>query len=493
MRKLSIIVDDELDWAPYYPTKDLVSAEKYLFCENIHNKRHTQVINLCRAYDYLSAGYYCSLLAEARGQSVIPSVRTLVDLINHQHYQLYDFNLEKNLAQHLKTLDQENVEQFAIKIFFGQTPSKPLANFARHLFERYTCPILVVDFEKHGRWNIAGIRTGSLAELNSEEQDQFGSAIDSFSRKIWRKPRSRRNYRYDLAILHDPAEKIPTSNKRALKKFIAAGNELGLDVELIEQKDFSRLLEYDALFIRETTAINHHTYRFSKHAENNGLVVIDDPDSILRCTNKVFLYDLLTNNNIPTPQTRLIMKSEAIDYGAIGHELGYPLVLKIPDGSFSVGIEKAPDERSFIEISRKLFERSAILLVQEFIRTDFDWRIGILNNRPIYACKYIMARGHWQIYDHSEENKIKTGGYATFGIHQVPKDVIKTAVRATRLIGNGLYGVDIKTAPEGSVVIEVNDNPSIDAGVEDEFLGDELYRIIMSEFARRLDQKRMSY
>ena len=40
-------------------------------------------------------------------------------------------------------------------------------------------------------------------------------------------------------------------------------------------------------------------------------------------------------------------------------------------------------------------------------------------------------------------------------------------------------------------MIEVNDNPSIDAGVEDAYLGEDLYRRIMDEFLRRMERKRM--
>jgi glutathione synthase/RimK-type ligase-like ATP-grasp enzyme len=120
--------------------------------------------------------------------------------------------------------------------------------------------------------------------------------------------------------------------------------------------------------------------------------------------------------------------------------------------------------------------------------TDFDWRIGVLNNRVIYACKYFMARNHWQIYNHASESSIgKTGSFACLGVHQVPKDVIRVDLQATRLVGVGLYGVDIKESSKGPVIIEINDNPSIDSGVEDEYLGDELYRIIMSDFFRRIE------
>jgi glutathione synthase/RimK-type ligase-like ATP-grasp enzyme len=41
------------------------------------------------------------------------------------------------------------------------------------------------------------------------------------------------------------------------------------------------------------------------------------------------------------------------------------------------------------------------------------------------------------------------------------------------------------------VVIEVNDNPSVDAGVEDAYLGLDLYRRIMQEFLRRMEHKRL--
>src|SRR3546814_2532197 len=72
-----------------------------------------------------------------------------------------------------------------------------------------------------------------------------------------------------------------------------------------------------------------------------------------------------------------------------------------------------------------------------------------------------------------------------------PADVVKLALRATNAIGEGLYGVDIKATKDGVLVIEVNDNPSIDAGVEDGYLGEDLYRRIMDEFLRRLERKRL--
>ena len=83
----------------------------------------------------------------------------------------------------------------------------------------------------------------------------------------------------------------PPSNKKAIQQFIRVGKQMGLQLETITSQDFNRLAEYDALFIRETTSLTHHTYQFAKKAESEDMVVVDDPSSILKCTNKIYLLD----------------------------------------------------------------------------------------------------------------------------------------------------------------------------------------------------------
>src|SRR5690606_11588599 len=117
-------------------------------------------------------------------------------------------------------------------------------------------------------------------------------------------------------------EALPPSNLRALEKFQRVGETMGLAVELIQKKDFSRLAEYDALFIRETTNIDHHTYRFARKAQEEGMPVIDDPLSILRCTNKVYLAELLQEHRLPTPKT-VVLDRRRLRH--VEKELNYPM------------------------------------------------------------------------------------------------------------------------------------------------------------------------
>ncbi|MCC5809321.1 MAG: RimK family protein [Ectothiorhodospiraceae bacterium] len=492
MAEVIIVVEDLRDWKPYYPSEQVITADDYLFGAPGSAPSGARVLNLCRSYKYLSLGYYCSLLAEARNHKVIPTVRTINDLSHRAIYSLETEDLDASLQKLMQKAGTSKDDRYVLDIYFGKTRDAGLADLARQIFETFTAPLLRVEFRHQGKWRISGIRSGALHKLSEDQEDTFAEALDSFSRHVWRRQRQRRRYRYDMAILHDPEEKLPPSNPRALKNFVRVGRSLGIDVELIQKRDFAQLGEYDALLIRETTAISDHTYRFAKKAESEGLVVMDDPNSILRCTNKVYLADLLRTNAIATPKTRILHHARPNDLKQLGEELGFPMVLKIPDGSFSRGVVKVEGPDRLAAAADELFRRSDLILAQEYLFTEYDWRIGVLNRKPIFACQYYMSKGHWQIVQHGPKGQFKEGGARTFPTTEAPQDVVRLAVKAASLIGDGLYGVDVKQTTGRQVVIEVNDNPNLDAGIEDGYLKDDLYRIILEEFLRRLERKRMA-
>ena len=131
----------------------------------------------------------------------------------------------------------------------------------------------------------------------------------------------------------------------------------------------------------------------------------------------------------------------------------------------------------------------ALGIAQSCVPTTCDGGVGGLGGEPIYACQYEMARGHWQIVKHGKDGKMTAGGHKTVAIEDVPENVVQVAVKAARLIGDGLYGVDLKDTGNGVVVIEINDNPSMDFDVEGQVLKDELWRKILTWFSNRLEQR----
>jgi len=64
---------------------------------------------------------------------------------------------------------------------------------------------------------------------------------------------------------------------------------------------------------------------------------------------------------------------------------------------------------------------------------------------------------------------------------------LQTAIKAASLIGDGLYGVDLKMVNGKVYVVEVNDNPNIDSGVEDKVLGNKLYDKLVESFYNRIE------
>lgn len=479
MAKLKIVIENAADWSPFYPSDDVVLAKDYL--AQPPSKERYKIINLCRQYGYLSTGYYCSLLAEARHHQVIPSVKHIQDLSRRIWLGVINLDTQKQLSA-----VANDAKEFSVWFYFGSTSIKELAELGRQLFEQLPVPVLKLTFQMKEAWRLSGIEAVGLNTLTERQQSEFANALESYSRLVWRKAKARKTYRYDMAILVDPEERFPPSNSVAINRFIKAAKKHGILAETITKKDLNKLPEYDALFIRTTTSVNHYTYKFARLAQAEGLVVIDDPDSILRCTNKIYLAELLETQGLPTPKTRILTKADLRKADSLIEQLGLPIVLKVPDGSFSVGVKKVKDKAELESELKEMFKSSALLLAQAYTYTEFDWRIGVLNNQPLYACRYYMAKNHWQIYNHGVATG-KSGGFDAMPTFEVPKPVLKAAVSATKHIGDGLYGVDVKQNGNSVYIIEVNDNPSIESAVEDKFLENELYEAIMLDFKRRLD------
>jgi len=277
------------------------------------------------------------------------------------------------------------------------------------------------------------------------------------------------------------------SDKKALQKFKEIAEKNGFFVEFITKEDANRLSEFDALFIRATTSVNHYTYKMARKAESEGLAVIDDPSSILKCANKVYLAELLKNAKIATPKTMII---HADNRKEVAQTLGLPCILKLPDSSFSQGVIKVSSEEELKSTLKRMLDQSELMIGQSYTPTDFDWRVGVLDGKALFACKYFMAKDHWQIYNWSSADKAEIeGNFQTMAIEDAPAYVIDIALKSTKLIGNGLYGVDIKEINGKAVIIEINDNPNIDHGVEDKVIGDKLYEEIIKWLKNKIVQR----
>jgi glutathione synthase/RimK-type ligase-like ATP-grasp enzyme len=476
------VVNRPHDWPFEIPGVIVISARAYLTESSYAEQRSARVVNLCRSKRYASRGYYVSLLAEARGHRPLPGVKAIEDLQTEDPSHLLFGSFRDQLQQ---ALASQPGDSLTVAAYFGREPTGELDTAAQQLFDVFGAPLLHATFGRKGQeWCLRQARVLSAREIPPEHREFAARAAAQYIAPQPRVQRASRTERFAIAILHNDSPD-PPSNARAIEKFCTAAKAMSMDAEILGRGDIDRLPRFDALFIRDTTWTNHYTYNFARRAQTEGLVVIDDPESILRCNNKVFLHELLTRHNIPVPRTLLVHRD---NIEQIIPTLGLPCIVKQPDSAFSLGVAKIGSEEELVPKLETLFAKSELVIAQEWLPTQFDWRVGIIDRRVLYVCKYLMAPGHWQVIKREADRRVE-GSTIALSIGETPELVVKTALRAANLIGDGLYGVDIKQAGGQTFVIEVNDNPNVDAGNEDGVLKDALYREIMGVFLRRIRER----
>ncbi|MEZ5728964.1 MAG: RimK-like ATPgrasp N-terminal domain-containing protein [Burkholderiaceae bacterium] len=363
-------------------TRDYITRPA-LFAQNI-----TRVLNLSRSYAYQSAGYYASLLAEARGHKVIPSVETILDLATREGYARALPELEDMLNRDQARAGGEAPPE--LLVFLGQADDARYVAFARLLFDWFRAPVLAVTITSSPsieavadggqRLRIGRIALRPLNRLEKPALERFASALGTHTRGSWRSPRPRVAPRWSIAVLHDPDEALPPSSVKTLRYWARLAEKQGVEVEPIRRRDLARLAEFDALFIRETTSIRNHTYRFAQRARAEGM-----------------LADRRSGLHDPVHEQGLSMGADA---GGVAHPADDldPPATDLTEGSRSPGFSSGREDPRRIapraarkQDDRPVAQRHGGILPghraasPSTMPTHYDWRIGVLGGEPLFA------------------------------------------------------------------------------------------------------------
>jgi glutathione synthase/RimK-type ligase-like ATP-grasp enzyme len=479
-----IVTDRDQEWFQV-PDAAVVTARRYLAEPQSGGEAGGRLLNFCRTGRYQGRGYYVSLLAEARGQRPLPDVKAVEDLKSEAHVRVLADQLQELVDE---TLHHDESDRFELDVYLGKDPAERHQALAEKLFSSVRAPLLRALFSRsNGRWLLQSVEAIGIADVASQDRAFVVEAVKSFAAQA-PAPKVRRGGGTSaprLAILHDPNEPHRPSNEQALQRLVKAAPLVGLQAELIRPDALERLPQFDALFNRASPEVDGFVYEFARRAESLGMPVVDDSESILRCLNKVFMHELMGRHRIPTPRTLTVHRGNLDE---VTPTLGLPCVFKLPDSGFGLDVIKIESEAQLRQEAERFFQVSELFIAQEWLPSDFDWRVGVYDRRPLFVAKYFMAPGHWKIIN--AEQGMAEGKTQAMSIGEAPEQVINLAVRAANLIGHGLYGVDLKQVKDRVYLIEVNCNPNIDAGNEDQVLGDALYREVVGVFARRISESR---
>lgn len=272
----------------------------------------------------------------------------------------------------------------------------------------------------------------------------------------------------------------------ALSNFRLAAFELGHQLDFLFKNELKYLSTYDGIFIRALTDPLNMTYVVARLCELRGMRVLDHSASIRICCDKVNMYARLMARSVSMPETRFLNDNEITRENAaeLFEALGAPLVLKAPNSSFSAYVDKATTPEQFVKVGKKFLRRADRIVVQQYMPSEFDWRVITLGGRVLAVVRYVFAQDKWKLMERGA-----SGEWAR--VVAVPRDeadprLIATALAAANAVGESLYGIDVKEIDGEFYVIEVNDNPTIDAGGEDQ-ANSEIYREIIRYLANDPD------
>jgi len=218
-----------------------------------------------------------------------------------------------------------------------------------------------------------------------------------------------------------------------------------------------RLEGFDAIIPRIGASITFYGTAVLRQFEMLGTFPLNESVAISRARDKLRSMQLLSRKGIGMPVTGFAHSPDDTQdlLNLIG---GAPAVIKLLEGTQGIGVvltETRKAAESVIEAFRGL---NAHFLVQEFIKEagGSDIRCFVIGDKVVAAMKRQAKDGEFR-------SNLHRGGTAE--IVRITPTERSTAVRAARIVGLNVAGVDILRSNHGPVVLEVNSSPGLE-GIE---------------------------
>jgi [lysine-biosynthesis-protein LysW]--L-2-aminoadipate ligase len=254
-----------------------------------------------------------------------------------------------------------------------------------------------------------------------------------------------------LAIVYDrlrweEKELIKKAEEKAIELVKVDAKEIVLNLN--EEKDKIKKLFGDVILQRCISYFRG--YNLTLFLEGNGLKVINSKKVAEICGNKLLTTLVLIKENIPTPKTKVAFAPESALRAL--EEIGYPAVLKPITGSWGRMVSPIKDKdiaETIIEMRERLANPiDRIYYVQEYVkRPPRDVRSIVVGDELVTAV-YREAR--------EDEWRTNVARGAVTKPYPVTQEFEELMIKAAKVVGGGVVGVDAMESPDGLVIHEVN-------------------------------------
>lgn len=213
----------------------------------------------------------------------------------------------------------------------------------------------------------------------------------------------------------------------------------------------------DVLIPRIGTTLTNYGISVVRQFEILGSRVINDADSISRSRDKMRALQILANKGVHIPKTVMARNPNQL-VRALQLTDGPPIILKLIEGTQGIGVILSETRQSFESTLDTLWNLGQDILIQQFVSESRgkDIRAFVVGDRVVAAMKREAAAEEFRA-------NIHRGGTGTaVKLTSVQEE---TALKAAKVLGLEIAGVDFFDIPGEPIVIELNSSPSLQ-GIE---------------------------
>jgi len=211
--------------------------------------------------------------------------------------------------------------------------------------------------------------------------------------------------------------------------------------------------------------------------EKAGVVCINNRSCVNICADKYRSYLRLADYGLTQPHTVLIPNQDNVQKAFENLDREYPIIMKTLRGSKGVGVIFIESERSLDAIVQLIYKESedAELLIQEYIKTEFDVRVLVLGGKILASMRRDVIKGDFRS-NFSRGGKVKH--------FKLTETEIEQCILAAKAVNGSYVAVDFIPAKnrdkEMPYIIEVNSSPGTE-GIESA-TGDNLIKQVIEHF-----------
>jgi ribosomal protein S6--L-glutamate ligase len=216
----------------------------------------------------------------------------------------------------------------------------------------------------------------------------------------------------------------------------------------------AQLKDLEVAIPRIGSSITQFGIAVVNHLSTMGVPVVNEASAIARSRDKLRGLQLLAGAGIDIPRT--VMARHGADIERMVEEVGgLPAIVKLLRGTQGVGVMLATTLAEVRTIVATFWDLDQEILIQEFVQESKgkDVRALVVGDEVVGAMRRTARKGEFR-------SNIHRGGEGK--LIRLPRDYAATAVRAAKVIGLDVAGVDMLEATDGPKVMELNSSPGFE-------------------------------